>query len=114
MSAGEAPLRIALLGSGGSIGRQTVDVLEGLAGAVEVVALATGSQSALLEDQARRLRPRAVALADDRALAALDLPPGTERIGGPDQLLELATRADVDLVIVATGGVVSLQPTLAA
>jgi 1-deoxy-D-xylulose-5-phosphate reductoisomerase len=115
VSAGPAaPLRIALLGSGGSIGRQTVDVLSGLGAAVEVVALATGSQSAVLEEQARRLRPRAVALADAAALARLDLPAGTDRIGGPGQLLELATRPDVDLVIVATGGVVSLRPTLAA
>ena len=105
---------MALLGSGGSIGRQTVDVLIGLGDAVRVVALATGSQAGLLEEQARRCRPVAVALSEPAALARLDLPPGTERIGGPDQLVEFATRPDVDLVIVATGGVVSLRPTLAA
>jgi 1-deoxy-D-xylulose-5-phosphate reductoisomerase len=108
------PLRVALLGSGGSIGRQAIDVLVGLGDAVRVVALATGSQAVLLEEQARRCRPVAVALAEPTALAGLDLPPGTERVGGPDQLIELATRPDVDLVIVATGGVVSLRPTLAA
>ena len=108
------PLRVALLGSGGSIGRQAIDVLMGLGDAVQVVALATGSQGALLEEQARRCRPAAVALVDEQALNRLDLPAGTERVGGPDQLIELATRPDVDLVIVATGGVVSLRPTLAA
>ena len=108
------PLRVALLGSGGSIGRQAIDVLVGLGDAVRVVALATGSQVGLLEEQARRCRPVAVAVAEPAALAGLDLPPGTERVGGPDQLIELATRPDVDLVIVATGGVVSLRPTLAA
>ncbi|MGH2463916.1 MAG: 1-deoxy-D-xylulose-5-phosphate reductoisomerase [Candidatus Limnocylindrales bacterium] len=108
------PLRVAVLGSGGSIGRQTIDVLLGLGDAVRVVALATGSQAALLEEQVRRCRPLAVALADPPALAGLDLPPGIERVGGPDQLTELAIRPDVDLVIVATGGVVSLTPTLAA
>jgi 1-deoxy-D-xylulose-5-phosphate reductoisomerase len=108
------PLRVALLGSGGSIGRQTIDVLLGLGDAIQVVALATGSQAALLEEQVRQCRPAAVALADLAALAGLDLPAGTERVGGPDQLIELATRPDVDLVIVATGGVVSLRPTLAA
>ena len=108
------PLRVALLGSGGSIGRQAVDVLLGLGGAVEIVALATGSQGPLLEAQARRCRPQVVALADDAALARLDLPAGTERVSGPDQLTELATRPGLDLVIVATGGVVSLRPTLAA
>jgi 1-deoxy-D-xylulose-5-phosphate reductoisomerase len=109
-----APLRVALLGSGGSIGRQAIDVLVGLGDAVEVVALATGSQAALLEEQVRRCHPKAVALPDEVALRRLDLPAGTERVGGPDQLVELATRPDVDLVIVATGGVVSLRPTLAA
>jgi 1-deoxy-D-xylulose-5-phosphate reductoisomerase len=108
------PLRVALLGSGGSIGRQAIDVLAGLGDAVQVVALATGSQAGLIGDQARRWHPAAVALADGPALAALDLPAGTERVGGPDQLTELATRSDVDLVIVATGGVVSLRPILAA
>ena len=47
-------------------------------------------------------------------MARLDLPPGTERVGGPDALVELATRDDVDLVVVGTGGVVSLRPVLAA
>ena len=46
--------------------------------------------------------------------AGLDLPAGTERVGGADALETLATRDDVDLVIVATGGVVSLRPVLAA
>ena len=108
------PLRVALLGSGGSIGRQAVDVLEGLGDAVQVVALATGSQGALLEEQARQLHPAVVALADEAALNRLDLPAGTKRLAGPDQLIELATWPEVDLVIVATGGVVSLRPTLAA
>ena len=114
MSLTDAPVRVALLGSGGSIGRQAIDVLAGLGDAVRVVALATGTQAELLEEQVRRCRPAAVALADPAALARLDLPAGTERVGGPDQLIELATRPDVDLVIVATGGVVSLRPTLAA
>ncbi len=55
-----------------------------------------------------------MALPDHAAVGRLDLPPGTDASGGPDQLLELATRDDVDLVLVATGGVVSLRPTLAA
>jgi 1-deoxy-D-xylulose-5-phosphate reductoisomerase len=108
------PRRVALLGSTGSIGRQTVDVLAAHPDAFTVVALATGSNAALLEEQVARLKPSAVALADSRALAGLDLPPGTERVGGPDALETLATRDDVDIVIVATGGVVSLRPVMAA
>ncbi len=110
-----APIRVALLGSGGSIGRQAVDVLIGLGPAVRVVALATGRQADLLEAQARRLRPEVVALpGDPEAAARLDLPAGTLVEAGPDALVTLATRPDVDLVVVATGGIVSLLPILAA
>ena len=109
-----APRRVALIGSTGSIGRQAVDVLASHPDAFEVVALAAGSDAATLEEQANRLRPRAVSLADQAGLAALDLPPGTERVGGVDALEALAVRDDVDLVVVGTGGVVSLRPVLAA
>jgi len=106
--------RVALLGSTGSIGRQAVDVLAANEADFRVVALATGHDGATLAEQAARFRPAAVALADEHALAALDLPSGTERVGGDDALLQLATRDDVDLVVVGTGGIVSLRPVLAA
>jgi 1-deoxy-D-xylulose-5-phosphate reductoisomerase len=105
---------VAVLGSGGSIGRQTVDVLLRNPAAFRVVALATGSQARILEEQARALKPAAVALAVDRAATRLDLPAGTEVVGGPDALTGLATRPDVDLVVVATGGLVALRSVLAA
>jgi len=108
------PLRVALLGSTGSIGLQAVDVLAGLPDGFTVVALATGANARLLAEQAARLRPAAVALGDGQALAGMDLPPGTERVGGTDALESMATRDDVDLVVVATGGVVSLRPVIAA
>jgi 1-deoxy-D-xylulose-5-phosphate reductoisomerase len=111
---GSQPIRVALLGSGGSIGRQAVDVLVRNSEAFRVVALATGSQGQILEEQARLLRPAVVALADGRSAARLDLPAGTEFVGGPDALEMLATRPDVDLVVVATGGLVALRSVLAA
>jgi 1-deoxy-D-xylulose-5-phosphate reductoisomerase len=107
------PLRIALLGSGGSIGRQVVEVVAALGDRVRVVALATGSQASLLEEQVRLLRPTVVALAV-AGKTALDLPSGVRLERGPDALVALATRPDVDLVVVGTGGIVSLAPTLAA
>ena len=58
--------------STGSIGRQTVDVLAAHPEAFRVVALATGSNGALLAEQSAQLRPVAVALADDDAVRALD------------------------------------------
>ena len=108
------PRRVALLGSTGSIGRQAVDVLSAHPLEFTVVALATGSNAALLGEQAARLRPRVVALGDEARASALELPRGTERVRGEDALEAIATRDDVDLVIVGTGGVVSLRPVLAA
>jgi len=105
-------LGVALLGSTGSIGRQSVEVLELLADRFCVVALATGRNGAELEAQAARLRPAAVALADEGT--GLDLPAGTVRQRGEDALEVLATRDDVDLVVIGSGGVVSLRPVLAA
>ncbi len=112
-SPGLDPIRIALLGSAGSIGRQTVDVVTRNPGLFRVVALATGSQASLLEEQARLLRPAAVALPGANA-ARLDLPAGAELIGGEDALEALATRPDVDMVVVATSGLVALRSVLAA
>ncbi|MEP6638069.1 MAG: 1-deoxy-D-xylulose-5-phosphate reductoisomerase [Chloroflexota bacterium] len=112
---GERPARrVALLGSTGSIGRQTIDVIAAHPDAFTVVALAAGSNARLLAEQAARLRPIAVSLGDGTALAGLDLPAGTERVGGPEALEAFATRDDVDIVIVGTGGVVSMRPVLAA
>jgi 1-deoxy-D-xylulose-5-phosphate reductoisomerase len=108
------PRGVALLGSTGSIGRQAIDVLTAHPDAFRVVALAAGSNATLLAEQAARLRPTAVAIGDTSAMRPRDLPPGTERVDGPGALEALATREDVELVIVATGGLVSLRPVLAA
>jgi 1-deoxy-D-xylulose-5-phosphate reductoisomerase len=112
VSAQDHRLGVALLGSAGSIGRQTVDVLEQHADTFRVAALATGRNAAELEAQTRRLHPQVVALADEAT--GLDLPAGITRERGDEALIRLATRDDVDLVIIGTGGVVSLRPTLAA
>jgi 1-deoxy-D-xylulose-5-phosphate reductoisomerase len=89
--------RVAVLGSTGSIGTQALDVLAAHPEAFRVVALAAGSNAGLLADQARRFG------VSETALGA----------SGED-LAAMATRDDVDLVIVATGGIVSLRPVLAA
>jgi 1-deoxy-D-xylulose-5-phosphate reductoisomerase len=112
---GAAPIvRVALLGSGGSIGRQAIEVLGEMPDSFRVVALATGSQAQLLEEQARRFRPQVVALADAGAAARLDLPSGVVRASGSGALEEIVARPDVDLVLVATGGLVALRSVLAA
>lgn len=112
---GASPIvRVALLGSGGSIGRQAIDVLGEMPDAFRIVALATGSQAQLLEEQARRFRPQVVALADAGAAARLDLPSGVARTRGAGALEQIVARPDVDLVLVATGGLVALRSVLAA
>src|SRR5688572_25426048 len=88
---------VALLGSTGSIGQQAVDVLAAHPDLFRVVALATGSNQAALEEQAARVRPVVSAVSSSDAT-----------------LVEFATRDDVDLVVVATGGIISLRPVLAA
>jgi 1-deoxy-D-xylulose-5-phosphate reductoisomerase len=106
---------VALLGSTGSIGRQALDVFASAGPEhFQVVSLAAGRDAATFQAQLDAVQPRAAALADPVAAAALELPNGTALVAGPDALEEMATRDDVDLLVVATGGVVSLKPILAA
>ncbi|CAN5577546.1 1-deoxy-D-xylulose-5-phosphate reductoisomerase [soil metagenome] len=93
---------VAVLGSTGSIGSQALDVLEALGDRFRVVALAAGRNAALLAAQAGRIRPEVAYLA------------GKDGKSSADTLAEIATRADVDVVLVATGGMVSLRPVIAA
>ena len=108
------PRRVAVLGSTGSIGRQALEVLAAHPDAFDVVALAAGSNGRLLSEQAARWRPAAVALGAGAVDRDPDLPPGTVLIGGEDALTELASRDDIDLVVVGTNGIVSLRPVIAA
>ena len=95
--AGEARRGVALLGSTGSIGAQAVEVLAAHPELFRVVALATRSNEAALVEQVERVRPEVDLIAPSEA-----------------DLVELATRDDVDLVVVGTAGIVSLRPVLAA
>jgi 1-deoxy-D-xylulose-5-phosphate reductoisomerase len=113
-SAEPRPRGVAVLGSTGSIGRQALDVLE-RDPSFRVVALAAGRDARTLGEQARRVRPAAVAMATEGALIGVPLPHGTaEEAPGDAGLVALAVRDDVEIVLVATGGVVSLRPVLAA
>ena len=112
---GGGPIRVALLGSTGSIGRQTLDVLTSAGSeAFRVMAMAAGRDAVTFGAQIAQVRPATVTLADHAALATLPLPPGTVVDADPDAMLAMATRPDVEMVIVATGGIVSLRPVLAA
>jgi 1-deoxy-D-xylulose-5-phosphate reductoisomerase len=110
----ELPLiRLAILGSTGSIGRQAVDVAE-RDPRFRIIALAARTASDVLRGQVARIRPAVVGVSEPDRSRALDVPSGTEVVDGRDALIEISRRSDVDLVVVGTGGVVSLRPVLAA
>lgn len=106
---------ISVLGSTGSIGRQTLQVAAELG--LQVAALAAGRQIDLLEQQARQFRPCLVAVYDEEAARALqermaDLP--IEVKSGMEGLVAAAELDQADTVVTAVMGSVGLQPTLAA
>ena len=105
------PQRIAILGSTGSIGRQTLDVLRALPGHFTVVALAAGRNVALLNEQIREVKPALVAVSEAADAARVAHP---TVLTGEVGLVEIVTRPDVDLVVVATSGKAGFVPTLAA
>jgi 1-deoxy-D-xylulose-5-phosphate reductoisomerase len=111
---GDPRTRVAVLGSTGSIGRQALEVLAGLRGDFEIVALAAGRRVEELTAQVDAVRPRVVAVADRASRERLVVAPGTEIDDSDGALLRIVTREDVDLVIVGTGGMVSLAPVIAA
>jgi 1-deoxy-D-xylulose-5-phosphate reductoisomerase len=109
------PRRIALLGSTGSIGRQTLDVVRRFPDHFHIVALAARSNVSLLAQQAQEFKPARVACFADRPgvkQTARDALPDV--VLGEQGLVEVATHADADIVVAATSGLVGLKPTLAA
>lgn len=109
------PKRIALLGSTGSIGRQTLDIVRCFPEHFHIVALAARSNVELLAEQVREFRPSLVACYADTIeveRAAREALPGV--VTGEQGLLEVATHADADVLVAATSGLVGLPPTLAA
>jgi 1-deoxy-D-xylulose-5-phosphate reductoisomerase len=91
--------RIAVLGSTGSIGRQTLDVVRWHPDEFQIIALVAGRPSETFDDQVREFKP------DVASLTSTD---------GAAGLVDIATRADVDLLVVATSGTVGFRPTIAA
>ncbi len=109
------PRRLVLLGSTGSVGRATLEVVDHLRD-VEVIGLGAHRDSATLAAQAARHRPRAVAVADPVAAEQVRrlLPSEVDVLTGGEGLARLAAHPDADLVLVAVVGIAGLLPTLAA
>ena len=104
--------RISILGSTGSIGTQTLDVVRWRG--YEVVGLAAGNNADLLVRQAQEFRPQTVACNPEVAGAVKPhLPSGTRLVTGLQGNEEVA-RLDADTVVAAISGVAGLKPTLAA
>lgn len=107
--------RISILGSTGSIGTQTIDILDSID--AEVVALTTNRNVKLLEEQARALHPKLVAACDEEAAKTLKIAladTDIEVCAGAEGLTRAATLAEADIVVTAVVGMVGLVPTLAA
>lgn len=107
--------RISILGSTGSIGTQTVDVLDSID--AEVAALTTNRNIRLLEQQARLLHPEFVAAFDEAAAKELKIALADTDIrvsAGMDGLIEAAALPSADIVTTAVVGMVGLLPTMAA
>ncbi len=106
---------ISILGSTGSIGRQTLDVVDGLH--VSVGALTAGSNVQLMAQQCRKYMPKLAVMATQDAACSLmeqisDLP--IRVLWGEEGLIEAASMETVDCVITAVVGMLGLKPTLAA
>lgn len=111
-----AKRRVTILGSTGSIGRNTIDLIERDRSAFEVEALTAGSNYRQLAEQALRLRPALAVVADEGAYAGLrDALNGTgiEVAAGKQALVDAAQRP-ADWVMAAIVGAAGLEPTLTA
>lgn len=107
---------IAILGSTGSIGTQTLDVISRTED-FKVTALCAGSNAGLLEKQIRRFHPQVAVLYDKErarqlASAVSDLP--VRVLSGMDGLVEAAGLPETDVVVTAVVGMIGIRPTMAA
>lgn len=107
------PIGLAILGSTGSIGRQTLDVVRSLPGKFNVIALAAGTNVTLLEEQAREFRPRLLCAGREEEYLRDRISRG-EIPGRWAEMEEMAAYSAVDLVVIATVGSAGLGPTMAA
>ena len=108
--------KIAIFGSTGSIGVNTLDVVSRLDGKFEVTALSADSSIELLAKQARIFRPKIVSVGSGALADKVKnlLPRSTGIVHGPSGLREIAARRDVDMIVFAISGTACLAPLLEA
>ena len=108
--------KIAILGSTGSIGTQTLDVVRAN-GDIKVTALAAGANIELLEQQIREFKPSLVCVWDEKKAQELrvklaDL--SAKIVSGMDGLIEVATEPQSEILVTAIVGMIGIRPTIAA
>ena len=109
--------RLAVLGSTGSIGVNTLDIAGKFPNEFKVVALSAGTNLPLLRQQIERFKPQVVSVLNEALCNTLkeDLPPGNiEVLFGVEGLIQIASLPEVDLVISALVGAAGLIPTISA
>ena len=108
---------IAILGSTGSIGTQTLDVIRAHSDELEVVALAAGSNKERLKEQIREFHPELVSLSDEKKAQELKeelAGEAVEVVCGMDGLIEVAGIDSADVVVTAVVGMMGILPTMEA
>ncbi|WP_342555494.1 1-deoxy-D-xylulose-5-phosphate reductoisomerase [Paenibacillus sp. FSL R7-0652] len=108
--------KIAILGSTGSIGTQTLDVVDMHPDRFQVEALAAGGNTDLLIEQARRYQPKKISVGSKELAdkVAPYVPAGTKLYYGSEGLIEIAAGTEAETVVTAVVGSVGLESTLAA
>ncbi|MBR3517376.1 MAG: 1-deoxy-D-xylulose-5-phosphate reductoisomerase [Lachnospiraceae bacterium] len=109
--------RLVVLGSTGSIGTQTLEVVREYPEYFEVTALAAGRSVAAMEEQIREFKPAYAVMWTEEAAAELktkvsDLP--VKVLSGMDGLLEISTLPEYDILVTAIVGMIGIRPTIAA
>lgn len=108
--------KIAILGSTGSIGTQTLDVVRAN-GDIEVLGLSAGSNIKMLEAQIREFSPKLAAVWDEtlaKELAVKVSDTNTKVVSGMEGLLELAVLEEVEILVTAIVGMIGIRPTMEA
>ena len=108
---------IAILGSTGSIGTQTLDVVSQHPEDLNVVAVAAGSNIVLLEQQIRQYHPVIAAVWDEKKAAELKIAVSdldVKIVSGMEGMIEAVTLPEADIVVTAVGGLIGIRPTMEA
>ena len=108
--------KIAVLGSTGSIGTQTLDIVRAN-GDIKVTAIAAGSNIDLLEQQIREFSPKLAAVWDEKKAAELAVRVGdtsTKVLAGKEGILAVATEPKAEVLVTGIVGMIGIEPTIAA